>query len=310
LIWIGVDVAKKKLDVFVRPAAESWTSSNDENGIVECVQKLQERKPQLVVLEATGGWEMPLAAALAIASVPVAIVNPRQVRSFARALNLFAKTDAIDAELLAHFAEVVNPEPRAVNEPATEKLSELVTRRRQVIAMTVAEKNRLGAARSENIRQRISYLLHVLKDELKSIDDEMKDEIQRSPIWREKDELLQSVPGVGPTVSRTLLAELPELGQLNRKQVAALVGLAPFNRDSGTLQGRRTIWGGRSQVRTALYMAVVAALRCNTVLKRFYRSLRDAGKPAKVALTACMRKLIVVLNALLRDGVRWSPEVA
>ncbi len=310
LTWIGIDVAKKKFDVFVRPSSESWTCTNDEVGIAACVQRLREANPQLVVLEATGGWEVSLAAALALAKVPVAVVNPRQVRSFARAMNRLAKTDAIDAAVLAQFAEVVKPEPRGVNDEATEALSELMTRRRQVIDMTVAEKNRLGAARNEGVRQRISHHLHVLREELKSIDEDLKQQIQQSPIWREKDALLQSVPGVGPTVSRTLLAELPELGRLNRKQIAALVGLAPFNRDSGTLKGKRTIWGGRSRVRTTLYMAAVVAMRFNPIISRFYRSLRDAGKPAKLALTACMRKLIVILNAMLRDGATWSPEVA
>ena len=240
----------------------------------------------------------------------MAVINPRQARSFARAVNQVAKTDAIDAEVLARFAEMVKPELRTINDEGTERLSALVTRRRQVVDMLVAEKNRLDSAQNAGVKRRIANHLHGLREELASLDEELKNEIQQSPIWREKDALLQSVPGIGPVVSRTLLAELPELGSLDRKQIAALTGLAPFNRDSGVVRARRVIAGGRGRVRAVLYMAVVASLRCNPVLKRFYGSLRAAGKPAKVALTACMRKLIVILNALIRDQVAWTPEAA
>ena len=310
LSWIGIDVSKRKLDVFVRPSGEKWSSTNDEEGIAACVGKVREVAPELIVLEATGGWEVRIAAALALARLPVAVINPRQARSFARAVNQVAKTDAIDAEVLARFAEMVKPELRTINDEGTERLSALVTRRRQVVDMLVAEQNRLDSAQNAGVKRRIANHLHVLREELASLDEELKNEIQQSPIWREKDALLQSVPGIGPVVSRTLLAELPELGSLDRKQIAALTGLAPFNRDSGVVRARRVIAGGRGRVRAVLYMAVVASLRCNPVLKRFYGSLRAAGKPAKVALTACMRKLIVILNALIRDQVAWTPEAA
>jgi transposase len=310
LVFVGIDVSKKKLDVALRPSQEAWSVTNDEQGISACVTKLAALSPTLIVLEATGGLEMRVAAALAVAGLPTAVVNPRQVRGFAKALSLLAKTDAIDAGVLARFAESVRPESRAVNDEATQRLSALLTRRRQLLEMIVAEKNRLSSATEKTVRQRISHHLHFLKEELGSLDGELDQQIRASPVWREKDELLQSVPGVGPGLSRTLLGELPELGKLNRKQIAALVGVAPFNRDSGTLRGKRRIWGGRAQVRAPLYMAVVAATRWNPTLRRFYLSLRQLGKPAKVALVACMRKLLVILNALVRDGQRWNPEAA
>ena len=308
MLFIGIDVSKQKLDVAVHPGDERWSVSNDEKGVSSCVEKLVELHPTLIVLEATGGLETPLAAALAVAQLPAAVVNPRQVRGFAKALNRLVKTDAIDAALLASFAEAVRPEPRPVNDEATRRLSALLTRRRQLLEMIVAEKNRLSSATEKTVRQRIAHHLHFLKQELKSLEGDLDQQIRETPIWREKDELLQSVPGVGPGVSRTLLGELPELGQLDRKQIAALVGVAPFNRDSGSMRGTRHIYGGRRQVRSLLYMAAVVATRWNPNLRRFYLALRAAGKPGKVALVACMRKLLVMLNVIVRDGRRWSPE--
>jgi len=307
-MFVGIDVSKKTLDIAVRPSGENWSVANDDKDIRQLVQKLQALKPQAVVLEATGGLELPVATALAVGGLPVVVVNARQVRAFAKAVNQLAKTDAIDAALIARFAEAVRPEPRPVPDAASQRLSELLTRRRQLVEMLVSEKNRLAQAMTKPVQQRISYHLHFLREELKGIDLDLDNEIRETPIWREKDELLQSVPGVGPTVSRVLLGGLPELGTLSGKQIAALVGVAPFNRDSGTMRGRRCIWGGRAQVRSMLYMAAVTAARCNPVLQRFYRALRDAGKPARVALTACMRKLVVILNAMLRDRRPWTPE--
>jgi len=309
-MFIGIDVSKTKLDVAVRPSGERWSVSNEEKGVSQLCQRLQSLSPQMVVLEATGGLELPVASALAVAKLPVAVVNPRQVRHFAKALNRLAKTDAIDADVIAQFAEAVKPELRPIADADMQRFSELLTRRRQLVEMLVSEKNRLAVATTKPVKQRISYHLHFLKEELKSLDQELEKEIRASPLWREKDDLLQSVPGVGPVVSRVLIGELPELGSLTGKEIAALVGVAPFNHDSGKLRGQRHIFGGRAYVRTTLYMAAVCGTRWNPVLKRFYAKLLAAGKPAAVALTACIRKLLVILNAMVRDQRPWAPEVA
>jgi len=309
-VFIGIDVSKKKLDVAARPSGEQWSVGNDEKGVVELCERLRQLSPTIVVLEATGGLELPVATALAVTRVPVAVVNPGQVRHFAKALNRLAKTDAIDAQVIAQFAEAVRPEPRPIADMEAQRFSELLTRRRQLVEMLVSEKNRLAVATTKPVKQRISYHLHFLKEELKSLDQEIDTQIRASAVWREKDDLLQSVPGVGPTVSRVLIGELPELGRLTGKEIAALVGVAPFNHDSGSLRGQRHIFGGRAYVRTMLYMAAVSAARCNPVLKRFYAKLRAAGKPAAVALTACIRKLLVILNAMVRDQRPWAPEAA
>jgi transposase len=258
----------------------------------------------LVVLEATGGIELPLVGALAAAGLPVVVVNPRQVREFARATGRLAKTDAIDAQVLARFAEAVQPALRPLPDAATQQLSSLVTRRRQVIEMLTAEKNRLrttAPAVRDHVKEHILWLERSLSD----LDRELEQAIHSSDIWRAQDDLLQSAPGVGQVLSTTLLAELPELGTLNRKEIAALVGVAPLNRDSGTLRGRRTVWGGRSQVRAVLYMAALVATRFNPVIRAFYQRLQAAGKPKKVALTACMRKLLTILNAMMRHQIPW-----
>jgi transposase len=309
-MFVGIDVSKKTLDVAVRPSKEQWSESNDEAGVRSLCERMQAMKPQMIVLEATGGLELPIASALAVAGLPVAVVNPRQVRQFAGALNRLVKTDAVDAQVIAHFAEAVKPEARPIPDAAAQRLSELLSRRRQVVEMIAAEKNRLAVATTKPVRQRITYHLHFLKEELKSIDQELDEQIRASPIWRDKADLLRSVPGVGPAVSRMLIGELPELGKLSGKKIAALVGVAPFNRDSGTMRGQRHIWGGRRHVRSMLYMAAVTAARCNPVLKPFYKGLRAAGKPTRVALTACMRRLLVILNAMVRDNRAWSPEAA
>ena len=307
-MFVGIDVSKKRLDLAVQPSEEKWSAGNDEVGIAACVSRLGELKPSLIVVEATGGLEMALAGALSVAGLPVVIVNPRQVKAFAKALNRFAKTDALDAQLLAQFAEAVKPEPRPLPDEASQQLSDLLTRRKQLVEMRIAEKNRLAAAATKIVKQRITNHLHFLKVELEELDKDLDQRIKESPLWRDKDELLQSVPGVGPAVSRTLLGELPELGTLSGKQIASLVGVAPFNRDSGKTRGVRQIGGGRKRVRSVLYMAAVTAAKHNPVLRRFYLSLRGAGKPAKLALVACLRKLLVILNAMVRDDRAWNPS--
>jgi len=304
-IYVGIDVAKDRLDVAQRPGIEAWEVTNDDRGIADLVARLKALRPTLVVLEATGGIELPLVGALAAVGLPVVVVNPRQTREFARATGRLAKTDAIDAQVLARFAEAVRPALRPLPDAASQQLSGLVARRRQVIEMLTAEKNRLRTA-APAVRDHIKEHILWLERSLSDLDSELGQAIHSSDIWRAQDNLLQSAPGVGPVLSTTLLAELPELGSLNRKEIAALVGVAPLNRDSGTLRGRRTVWGGRSQVRTALYMAALVASRFNPVIRAFYQRLEAAGKPKKVALTACMRKLLTILNAMMRHQTPWQ----
>ena len=307
--FIGIDIAAAHLDVAIVPTGESWTVANEAGPLSELVTRLTALRPTLVVLEATGGIEMPVVSLLAAASLPVVVINPRQVRDFARATGRLAKTDAIDASVLAHFANVIRPEVRALPNEMTQELTELITRRRQIVEMITAERNRLSRIRSA-VRNRIRTHIRWLEDELSAVDDDIAGRIQSSPIWRDREDLLRSVPGIGPVVSSVLLAGLPELGALNRKQIAALVGVAPFNRDSGTLRGRRTVWGGRAHVRSALYMAALVATRWNPVIRRFYQHLLAAGKPKKVALVACMRKLLTILNAIVGAGTSWAPHYA
>jgi transposase len=307
-LHIGIDVAKAQLDIAIRPEGERWRIPYTEERVQELATRLVALQPTVVLLEASGGLELALVAALATASLPVVVVNPRQVRDFARAIGRLAKTDAIDAHVLAHFAEAVRPAPRPIADADAQALSALVARRHQLISMLVAEKNRLGTA-LPSVRPRIQAHITWLEQEIKELDDHLGDTLHQSPIWREKEDLLRSVPGVGPQLALTLVAYLPELGTLNRKQIAALVGVAPFNRDSGTLRGRRTVWGGRSRIRAALYMGTLVASRHNPLIRAFYEHLLAAGKPKKVALTACMRKLLTILNAMLKHHVPWRPPV-
>jgi transposase len=304
-VYVGIDVAKANLDVVVDPSGQRWSFSNDDKGISEAVSRLRELSPALMVLEATGGIEVPLAAALGVAGLPVAVVNPRQIRDFAKATGKLAKTDVLDAQVMARFAAAVQPTPRPLPETQSQELAAMLARRRQMVEMLTAEKNRLGSARKV-VRQRIEDHISWLEQELANIDRELRERIRKSPVWREKDDLLQSVPGIGPVVSATLLAELPELGALDRRQIAALAGVAPLNRDSGTLRGRRTVWGGRATVRAKLYMAALVATRYNAVIKAFYQRLCAAGKAKKVALTACMHKLLTILNAMLKHRTPWN----
>lgn len=305
---IGIDVAKAELVIAWGLEGRLTTVPNDEAALQPLVAELTAAAPALVVLEATGGYELLCVAALVAAQLPVVVVNPRQVRDFAKATGQLAKTDRIDARLLALFGDRVRPPLRPLPNAATQELDELLTRRRQLLEMRQAERNRLALAVGRD-RQRLKRSLkkHIeyLERELKITETEIGTLIQDSPVWRERDQLLQSVPGVGPVVARTLLAELPELGTLNRGAIAKLVGVAPLNRDSGTWRGTRAIYGGRASVRTALYMAALVAARRNVVLRAFYQRLVAAGKPKKVALVACMRKLLTILNHMLRTGLPW-----
>jgi transposase len=305
--YAGIDVAKDRLDVVLRPSGEYVESTNDERGIRSVVRLLLKENVTLVVLEATGGLEQP-AASLALAGVAVAIVNPRQVRDFAKATGKLAKTDRIDAAVLAHFAEAVRPKPRPLADEHARELSAVVLRRRQILAMTTAEANRARTA-PKAVRKRIEAHLRWLRKELARLDAELEWVVKKNLVWKERADLLMSVPGVGPTLSATLLAELPELEHLDRRRLAALVGVAPLNRDSGTLRGIRTVWGGRSGVRTTLYMATLCATRHNPAIREFYGRLVVSGKPKKVALTACMRKLLTILAAILRNRTPWQPRL-
>lgn len=303
-IYVGIDVAKSSLDLAVRPSGRRWSFTNDDRGIGEAVSCLQGLCPALVVLEATGDIEMPLTAALVVAGLPVAVVNPRQIRDFARSMGKLSKTDALDAQVMACFAATVQPTPRPIPDAQTLEFSDILTRRRQIVEMIVAERNRLLTARgvvSEGIQAHIAWL----EQEMANIDRDLRSKIRKSPVWREKDNLLRSVPGVGPVVSATLLAELPELGTLDRRQIAALVGVAPLNRDSGNFRGKRSVWGGRARVRAALYMGTLVASRHNPIIRAFYQRLCSAGKEKKVALIACMRKLLTILNAMLKHHTPW-----
>jgi transposase len=303
--YIGIDVAKSSLEVAIHNQTQQFSFLNDEGGIQKAVDCLKKLSPSLVVLEATGGFESILAAALSIAELPVVVVNPRQVRDFARATGRLAKTDTIDANVLAHFASAIKPKPKPFQDEAVQALKDFVARRQQLIEMQTAERNRLGMTHNRIVRENLQAHIEWLQKELNGTDTGLRGLIKTSLVWREKDNLLQSVPGVGNITSATLLANLPELGNLNRRQIAALVGVAPYNRDSGLLRGKRTVWGGRARVRIALYMAVITGIRWNPVIKAFYDHLCSVGKAKKVALTACMRKLLTILNAMMKNRTTW-----
>ena len=304
-IFAGIDVAKNKLDVHVRPSGAAFAVSRDHAGLAELVDKLKGLAPSLVVLEATGGFERVVATALAGAQMPLVVVNPRQIRDFARASGRLAKTDAIDAEVIARFGEAMRPEPRPILSEEAQVLDEMIGRRRQIIDMIVAENARKRAASHKRIIREIERHLAYLQKLLDELDRDLDETIRSSPAWREAEDLITSVPGVAKRTARTLIAELPELGRLSRRQIASLVGVAPLNRDSGKMRGKRVIKGGRGQVRSALYMAAVSAARCNPALHPVYRRLRGAGKPAKLALIAIARRLLVILNAIVRDQIPW-----
>lgn len=308
-MFVGIDVAKSELVVATQPGSEPWPIANDEAGVRALVARVSSLQPTLIVTEATGGYETLCVAALSAAGLPVVIVNPRQIRDFAKATGQLAKTDRIDAQVIARFAERIRPEVRALPDETARHLEAVITRRRQLIEMLIAERSRLGLATGrhqrpvkQSLKKHIAYLEH----ELQMTDTDLAQLVRESPAWRERDDLLQSVPGIGPVVSHTLLAELPELGQLDRRAIAKLVGVAPMSRDSGTWRGRRTIQGGRATVRTALYMAALVASRRNATIRRFYLRLIANGKPKKLALIACARKLLTILNQLVRTATPWT----
>ncbi len=305
-VFVGIDVAKDRLDVHLRLSAESFAVGRDGPGLAVLAERLVAAGPCLVVLEATGGFEVTVAAALVAAKLPLAVVNPRQIRDFARVIGRLAKTDRLDAEAIARFAEAVRPEPRAMPDAAARALGELVARRRQIVEMIGSESQRRRQLREPRLVRRVEAHLVWLHKELGRIEADLDQAVRASPAWRATENLLASVPGVGKISARTLIAELPELGRLDRRQIASLVGVAPINRDSGTFRGRRMVMGGRADVRKALYMPTLTAIRYNPALKALYLRLTGRGKPAKVALTAAMRKLLTILNAILKSQTPWQ----
>jgi transposase len=306
-IFVGIDISKAWLDIAVHERQETFRASNDEVGIAGLVKRLKKLKASLIVVEPTGGFEMQVVAELTHAGLPVAVVNAKRVRDFARATGQMAKTDKLDAKVLAHFAAAVRPAVRSLRTEQEEQLTALMTRRRQVIDMLTVEKNRLVTVRAK-MRSEIEAHIHWLSSSLKELDQEIEEFVESLPVWKEKDALLQSVPGVGRVSSATLLGMLPELGLLNRQEIAALVGVAPVNKDSGKKRGRRRVYGGRADVRSVLYMAALSAKKFNPVIRKFYERLIQHGKEKKVALTACMRKLLVILNAMLRSNQPWRVQ--
>ncbi|WP_375340891.1 IS110 family transposase [Candidatus Dehalogenimonas loeffleri] len=306
--FVGIDISKATIDVTVHESKEHWTFTNDENGIKKLTNLMRKVSPDLIVMESTGSYEVAVAYELSACGYPVAVVNPRHIRDFARSTGLLAKTDVLDARVIARFAATIKPAPRVLPDEDTQRLAAIMSRRRQLVAMLTAEKNRLGQA-NRIIKERIAQHISWLEQELDDINKESGSMIETNPEWKEKSDIMQSVPGVGPNLSLTLLSDLPELGNLNRKQIAALCGLAPFNRDSGQMRGKRSIWGGRSSVRAAVYMAAFSAVRWNPLLREFYQRLVDSGKRRKVALVACMRKLLCILNAMLKNRTVWNAQI-
>ncbi len=305
-IFVGIDISKEYLDIGIRPTGQKWRMDNNDTDIPVLAEKLKNLAPKLIILEATGGLEIPLANTLSAEALPVVVVNPRQVRDFAKATGRLAKTDSIDADVLAHFGEAVKPTPKQLPDEESQKLKAQIKRRKQIVDMITEETNRLKSAPSymhKDIKKHIDWL----KKERKHIDNLLSKNIKLNHLWKKRDELFQSVPGIGSVVSTTLIACLPELGTLTNKQISALVGVVPFNCDSGKMKGKRRIWGGRADVRSVLYMAVISAIRWNPIIKAFYNRLIKAGKPVKVALTACMHKLIIILNAMAKSGIFWQP---
>ena len=305
-IYVGIDVSKDRLDVHVRPSGEAFAVTRDGKGLEELVERLRALAPTLIAVEATGGFETIVAAAVAGATLSLAVVNPAQVRHFARAIGKRAKTDPIDAAVIAHFAEAVKPEPRTIPDAEARLLGELVARRRQIIEMLVAERQREKRVDAVRVRKSLARHIAALEKELPVIDGDIDTMVRGSPVWREKENLLVSFPGVGGILARTFLAEMPELGSLHRRQVASLVGVAPYTRQSGRWRGKSMIGGGRAAARSAVYLAALSAIRCNPMLKAFYQHLLAAGKPKMVALIAVARKILTILNAMLRDKKPWQ----
>ncbi len=308
--FVGIDVSKNTLDLRLEPAGESLHVAYDDAGVSEICQRLKSVWPTLIVMEATGGLETRLASELAACDLPVAVINPRQARDYAKATGQLAKTDRVDAAVLAGFARAIRPAVRPLKDADTRDLDDLVTRRRQLVEMRVQETLRLGTASSQALRESLTVHIDWLNQRITEIDDELTQRLHTSSVWRTQDDLLRSIPGVGPVTSRTSLAECPELGHLNRREIAKLAGVAPLANDSGRRHGKRFIWGGRADLRAVLYMSTITAIRCNPVIQAFAKRLQDAGKPAKVVIVACMRKLLTIMNAVLKTGTPWNPKLA
>ena len=304
---VGIDVSKANLDVAVLPGGEEFSASNDHAGCAELASKLKALSPELVILEATGGLENLVTGILAAIGLPVVVVNPRQVRDFAKAIGKLAKTDRLDAKVIAHFGQVIKPEPRPFKDDESQALTAMITRRRQIVDMLTAERNRLSISHA-SVRKDIQETIDWLQKRLKDIDDDLSKIIASNVAWKAKADILKSCKGIGPVASTTILCSLPELGALNRREITALVGICPYNRDSGTMRGKRAIFGGRAAVRAVLYMATLSAIRSNPAIGDFYGRLRQAGKLPKVAIVACMRKLLTILNAMLKNMQRWEPQ--
>ncbi len=309
-VFVGIDVAKATLDVCINPGGEVLHTPYDDGGVARLVERLRQDRPTLIVLEATGGLEGRIAAELAGAGLPVAVINPRQARDFAKAIGRLSKTDAVDAAVLAEFARAVRPQVRPLKDEDTQALDEMLTRRRQLVSMRVQETLRLGQARSKPQQKSLKEHIVWLEKRIASLDDDLQNRLRTSDVWRAKDDLLRSIPGIGTVASTTLLAKCPELGALDRRQIAALIGLAPLARDSGTFRGKRFIWGGRAEVRAVLYMATITAMRCNVVIKEFAARLKATGKPGKVVIVACMRKLLTIMNSVIKHATPWRPQSA
>jgi transposase len=306
--FVGIDVAKNSMEVAVYEGKEHWEYANDENGLAKLMANIKRLAPTLVVMEATGGYEITVAAELQSRGYPVAVMNPRVIRDFAKSMGILAKTDLLDARVIARYAATIRPAPRTLPDFETQKMGTILMRRRQVIAMLTAEKNRYYQA-GPAVKARIKEHIEFLERELDDINKELRKMVEENPEWKEKNAIVQSVPGVGPNLATTLLADFPELGTLNRKKTAALIGVAPLNRDSGKSRGKRIVWGGRNSVRNATYMATFVAIRFNPLLKAFFERLKAAGKPHKVAMVACMRKLLCILNTMIKNHTLWQYQV-
>lgn len=305
--WVGIDVCQKYLDVYIRPSGKLFQVTNDEKGIGSLVQTLKKIQPELIVLEATGGMEIDVTVELTTAELAVAVINPRQARDFAKATGQLAKTDAIDAQVLAHFADAIRPEVRQISDESSRQLEDLVARRRQLSDMITAEKNR-RRGKTNSVKASIDEHIEWLEEQLKEIESQIKSAIAVNQEWQQKMKLLTSVPGIGEVVAVTLISSLPELGTISHKSISYLVGVAPLNKDSGKFRGKRKIWGGRAKIRCVLYMATLVAVRFNPPIKAFYDRLISKGKLKKVALTACMHKLLILLNAMMRKNQAWQPQ--
>lgn len=308
--FVGIDVSKATLDVCIAPSGSALHVGYDDAGMTQIVARLKQVSPALIVLEATGGLEVRLATELASAGLPVAVINPRQARDFAKATGQLAKTDQVDAALLAAFARAIRPQVRPLKDADARALDDMVSRRRQLVAMRVQETLRLGTAASRPLQKSLNKHIAWLDKQVAGVDSDLNKRLRESDVWRAKDDLLRAIPGVGAVTSLTLLAKCPELGRLNRREIAALTGVAPLANDSGTHRGKRCIWGGRADVRAVLYMATVSAIRCNATIKTFAERLKQAGKPPKVIIVACMRKLLTIMNAMLKNNAAWSPKIA